>query len=252
MKIRGYAPGAPCWADVSAADPVAAQNFYRKLFGWRTTQTPGYSLFRLGSRPVAGMAPLADRNTSAAWLVYVTVSDVDICAKVVDAAGGRVLMEPVDMGDAGRTALFADPTGGVFAGWQPGAFRGAQASTEPGALCWFSLGSPDLPAARAFYSEVFGWRDQPDRSAPGGYEWRNGEDIVAGLLPARRGQPAGWTAYFMVKDCGAAVAEAVALGGRPVGATVDTALCRYTELADPGGARFAVVELAPEVRRALQ
>ena len=30
------------------------------------------------------------------------------------AAGGTVLMEPVDVGDAGRMAVFADPEGAAF------------------------------------------------------------------------------------------------------------------------------------------
>jgi hypothetical protein len=177
------------------------------------------------------------------------VADVDLAAKTVEAAGGQVLLDPVDMGDAGRTALFADPTGGVFAGWQPGAFRGAAVSTEPGALCWFGLTTPDPPVARAFYAELFGWRERPDESSPGGHEWLNGEDVVAGVLP---GATATWTAYLMVDDCTAAMARAAALGGRAVGAAVDTPLCRYAYLADHGGARFAVAELAPEVRRALR
>jgi predicted enzyme related to lactoylglutathione lyase len=248
MKIRGYAPGAPCWADVSTPDPATARRFYSHLFGWKTDDAGGYTVFRLGDNPVAGLAPTTDPGGPCAWLVYITVSDVDITAKVVDAAGGQVLLEPCEMGEAGRTALFADPTGGVFAGWQPGMFRGAQASTEPGALCWYGLTSPEPAATLAFYAEVFGWRERPDESSPGGYEWRNGEDVVAGVLPGPR---AGWTAHVMVADCVATVVRAEALGGRLLGQAVDTALCRYAYLADPGGARFAVAQLAPEVRRAL-
>jgi predicted enzyme related to lactoylglutathione lyase len=233
---------------VSTPDPVSAQRFYSALFGWRTGAVGGYTLFQLVDRPVAGLAPVGDPAGPCAWLVYFTVSDVDITAKVVDSAGGQVLLEPVEMGEAGRTALFADPTGGVFAGWQPGMFRGAEASTEPGALCWYGLTSPDPVAARAFYAEVFGWRDRPDESSPGGHEWLNGEDVVAGVLPGSR---AGWTPHVMVSDCAAAVSAAAQLGGMALGPAVDTPLCRYAYLADPGGARFAVAELAPEVRRAL-
>jgi predicted enzyme related to lactoylglutathione lyase len=233
---------------VSTLDPGATRRFYSRLFGWRTGTAGGYTVFQLGARPVAGLAPVTTASGPCAWLVYITVSDVDIAAKVVDAAGGQVLLEPVEMGDAGRTALFADPTGGVFAGWQPGAFRGAQASTEPGAVCWYGLTSPEPAAARAFYAEVFGWRERPDRSAPSGYEWLNGEDVVAGVQPGPR---AAWTAYVQVSDAAATVARAETLGGRSLGSPVDTALCRYAHLADPGGARFAVAQLAPEVRRAL-
>jgi hypothetical protein len=248
MRVRGYATGAPCWADVSTGDPGGAQAFYTDLFGWRASTAEGYSLFQLGDRPVAGLAPVADPGDPPAWLIYVTVADVEITAKHVEEAGGRVLMRPVDMGEAGRTALFVDPTGAVFAGWQPGIFRGANAFNEPGALCWYTLSSPDPATALAFYAEVFGWRSRPDDSSPGGFELINGEDSVAGLLP---GPTPGWTAYLMVDDCLAAVERAAELGGRCVRPAVDTPLYRYAHVSDPGGARFAVAQLAPEVRRAL-
>ncbi|KPC89553.1 glyoxalase, partial [Streptomyces sp. NRRL F-6602] len=34
-------PSAPCWADLSAADPRAAAAFYERLFGWELGGVPG-------------------------------------------------------------------------------------------------------------------------------------------------------------------------------------------------------------------
>lgn len=248
MRIRGYAPGTPCWADVSSAGPEVSQDFYADLFGWEPRASDGYTLFRLAGRTVAGLGPVGAPGDVPAWLMYITTADVELTAKAVDAAGGRVLLSPVGMGEAGRTALFADPAGAVFAAWQPGIFRGAEVFNEPGALCWYGLTTPDPAGARAFYREVFGWSDERDRSVPDGYEWLNGGDAVAGVLP---GDTAAWTAYVMVRDCVDTLTRAVELGGSRDGAPVDTALCRYAHVVDPGGARFAVMELAPEVRRAL-
>ena len=30
-----YAPGTPCWVDLTAGDQLAALDFYRDLFGWQ-------------------------------------------------------------------------------------------------------------------------------------------------------------------------------------------------------------------------
>jgi predicted enzyme related to lactoylglutathione lyase len=46
-------------------------------------------------------------------------------SKVLDA-GGKVLMEPFDVMDAGRMAVFADPEGAVFCVWQAKEHKGAQ------------------------------------------------------------------------------------------------------------------------------
>ena len=35
MRVRGYAEGVPCWAELESSDPGGAAAFYRELFGWR-------------------------------------------------------------------------------------------------------------------------------------------------------------------------------------------------------------------------
>src|SRR5260370_8988010 len=65
------------------------------------------------------MAPEAP----TAWSVYISTDDADALAKKVEAAGGKVLAPPFDVGDQGRMATFADPSGGGFSASQP---RGAK------------------------------------------------------------------------------------------------------------------------------
>lgn len=50
-----YAPGTPCWIDLSVPDQRAALDFYRDLFGWQgepgPPETGGYAVCTLrGSR----------------------------------------------------------------------------------------------------------------------------------------------------------------------------------------------------------
>ena len=66
-------------------------------------------------------------------------------------------MEPGDIGDSGRTAVFADAEGTTFHVWQAKEHRGAGIVNEPGSLNFNNLYTHDLDAARAFYGAVFGW-----------------------------------------------------------------------------------------------
>ena len=36
-----YPPGAPCWVDLSTAEPAASLSFYTGLFGWASYAAPG-------------------------------------------------------------------------------------------------------------------------------------------------------------------------------------------------------------------
>ena len=66
-------------------------------------------------------------------------------------------MEPFDVGDAGRMAVFADPEGATFCVWQAKQHRGARIVNEPGSLNFNDLNTRDLDGAKAFYGAVFGW-----------------------------------------------------------------------------------------------
>ena len=56
MRVRGYAPGTPCWAEVASPDPVAARAFYGGLFGWQFNDD-GH--FTHNGRAVAGKVAAA-------------------------------------------------------------------------------------------------------------------------------------------------------------------------------------------------
>lgn len=121
---------------------------------------------------------------------------------------GSVLIEPVDLGDAGRTAVVADPAGVPFALWRPATLRGARVVNEPGAWAMSMLATTDTEDAQRFYDEVFGW--QAD-DFEGFWLWRlpgfvGGEpqqpvprDVIGVMMPAE-GRPPGWDVNFWVDD----------------------------------------------------
>ncbi len=150
-----------------------------------------------------------------AWTTYVSVADADAAvAKAKEAGAAMVFVEPMDVMDVGRMAVFADPTGAVIAVWQPKAHKGAGIVGEPGTLCWNELASRDTAAASAFYRSVFGWdAASTDIGDMQYFEWKLGDNTVGGMMPMAAEVPAEvpsyWLAYFAVADCDAAVAKAI-------------------------------------------
>jgi uncharacterized protein len=275
-----YIPGVPCWIDSAQPDPEAAVAFYRELFGWELEdvmppESPQrYFIARIRGGDVAAIASQSEPS-AAAWNTYIWVADADETAAKVRAAGGSVLMEPADMEDAGRMAVFADPAGAVFSVWQPNRHRGAAVVNEHGSLNFNDLHTPDVAGAGAFYGAVFGWEllDVGGGSAWAlpGYgdflEARNPgmrenmakmgaperfEDVVASVRPISAGETPHWGVTFAVDDADAIAARAVELGGRVVAGPFDAPWVRMAVIADPQGATFTASKFVPENRALTQ
>jgi predicted enzyme related to lactoylglutathione lyase len=277
----GYIPGVPCAVDTSQPDPAAAVDFYAGLFGWEleNVMPPGspmkYFVARLRGRDVAAVASIPeDAPQMATWRTYFWVSSADETAAKVQAGGGSVIAEPVDVEpDAGRTAVFTDPEGAEFRVWQARQNRGAQLVNAPGSLNLNALQTRDVAGAKSFYGSLFGWgtlaldggpelwtldgfgdfleRDNPDlrkQMAEAGAPERF-EDVVASIRPIPDDQPdtpAHWTVIFAVADADATAARAAELGGQVVVPPTDAPWVRTTVIADPQGATFVASKFVPE------
>ena len=278
----GYIPGVPCWVDTSQPDPEAAAAFYGGLFGWAfenvmPPESEGkYLTARLRGGDVAAVGSIPDgAPPMAMWNTYVWVESADrTAAKVLDA-GGKVLTEPFDVGDAGRMAVFADPEGAVFCVWQANEHKGARIVNEAGSLNFNGLNTRDVEGAKSFYGSVFGWRtltlegglefwtspvygdhleelspglrkQMAEVNAPAGFE-----DVVAAVTPIPDDQPdvaAHWNVTFAVDDADATAAKATELGGTVLVAPFDAPWVRMTVIADPAGATFIASRFVPENR----
>jgi len=252
-KMTSYAPGTPSWADIGT-DVEGAKAFYGGLFGWQTQEagpaeeTGGYGFFLKDGQNVAGYGPQQNPGPPV-WSTYISVADADQTAKAVEAAGGTVVMAPMDVMTAGRMAVFQDPQGGFFSVWQPGEHIGAGLVNEPGAMCWNELNSRDLDGSKRFYSEVFGWDPLTHAEGPMPYtEWQLEGRSIGGamdmppVVPAE--VPTHWLVYFAVDDTDAAVKKTEELGGDVRAPAVDTPAGRIAVLGDPQGAVFAVIKMA--------
>lgn len=249
-----YVPGTPSWVDLSSPDPDASAAFYGALFGWEAfsagppEQTGGYRMFTLGGQQVAGLGPLPE-GQPAWWTTYVTVADADETVAKAQAVGGRVMLAPMDVLDAGRMAVLADPLGAVFAIWQPDQHHGAAVVNEPGALCWNELACRDIEQAKTFYGAVFGW--QGDTSTTEGMtytEWRLAGRTIGGMIEMNEQWPPEvpphWMVYFAVADCDATAARCTELGGKVSAPPTDIRPGRFAVLNDPHGVVFSVIQMA--------
>ena len=278
----GYIPGVPCWVDTSQPDPEAAVDFYSGLFGWEfedvmpPESAGAYFSARLGGRDVAAVGSMPEgAPPMARWNTYIWVESADETASRVRDAGGTTLMEPFDVMEAGRMAVFADPEGAVFCVWEAKRHKGAGVVNEAGTLNFNGLNTRDVEGAKAFYGSVFGWGTLPldagaemwtlpgygdhleqgnpdlrkhmaEAGAPAGFE-----DVVASIIPIGGDQPdvpAHWNVTFGVDDADAIAAKATELGGKVIVPPFDAPWVRMTVIADPAGATFIASKYVPENR----
>jgi uncharacterized protein len=244
-----YEPGTPSWVDLSTSDPTAAREFYGGLFGWEAVdagpveETGGYAMFTLRGKRVAGLGPLMDPNQPQVWSTYISTDDADAAVGRARDAGAQVIVEPMDVMDAGRMAFVAHPAGGFVGMWQPGNHIGAQLVNEPGSLSWNQLHTRDKEGAAAFYGAVFGWT-LGDFGGMG--VWNLGENGIGGIMDMPPGSPdelpAFWMTIFSVADADESVAKASELGGAVVSPPTDLeGIGRFALLTDPQGVYFGII-----------
>jgi uncharacterized protein len=246
----------PIWIDLGTTDPDASRAFYSKLFGWQIEVNPdpqygGYALAKSGGHDVAGIGPQMSPDAPSAWSIYIATDDADALAAKVEAAGGKIVAPPMQIGDQGKMVVFQDPSGAFLGAWQAQAMNGFHVGATNG-FGWAELNARGLDKDVPFYRSVFGWTA---RTAPMGEgmpdytEWQvNGESIGGGMemtadFPA--GMPSYWLVYFGVADVDAAFAKGVEAGGKAMVPPTDFPGGRFGILADPQGAAFGLLKMAP-------
>ena len=119
---------------------------------------------------------------------------------------------------------------------------------DPGRFCWVELSTSDGPAAKKFYTTLFGWSfvDNPMGDA-GVYTMlqKNGKDVGAlyQMGPEQKGIPPNWGSYVAVENANDAAAHAKELGATVMLEPFDVMEHgRMAVLQDPAGAVFSLWE----------
>jgi predicted enzyme related to lactoylglutathione lyase len=243
------------WIDVAVPDQEVGKKFYTDLFGWEAKDEPlpdgaSYTMFHKGGKLIAGLGT-TQQGMPPAWTSYVMVDSADEAISKVGGLGGRVLMPAMDVMDAGRMAILADPTGAVFGIWQSGAHKGADLLDQHGALTWMELATRGVDKALPFYTGLFGWEWKEQDMGGNMYHTAHlGESQTSGAMEMGPQWPAEvpphWDVYIQVDKLDSAVKKLKKLGGKVLTEQVVDVpgVGRLHMVADPGGATFYMMEPA--------
>ena len=250
----------PGWVDLSSTDAAGSREFYSKLFGWSVDiaedpQYGGYGMFKVNGKEVGGVGSVQNPQQPTAWTVYILVDSADDAAQRATQAGGQVIAPPFDVGDQGRMAIIADPSGAMVGVWQGGAHAGWEAYGITGAVCWTELTSRNFEAARKFYADVFGWEPtKSELTTPDMEYWtftlNDGEQSFAGgmatppQVPAE--VPSYWQPYFAVDNADETAKRATELGAHLLVEPADIPQTgRFAIIHDPQGGVFGILQPLP-------
>ena len=111
------------WMDLTVPDAERMKDFYKSVVGWSSSEVGmgDYNDYCVhpdaNSDPVAGLCHARGPNTGlpAAWLIYISVADLDASLATCKQLGGEVVTPVRDMGSYGRMAVIRDPAGAVCA-----------------------------------------------------------------------------------------------------------------------------------------
>ena len=260
MEITKHQPGMFSWTDLATPDADGSKKFYTELLELESTDIPMgneifYTMLSKGGKFSCALYAMPEEMKQmtggrAMWQTYFTVASADKTAARIKELGGADVQGPFDVSTSGRMAFAKDPTGAVFAIWQPKDMIGAQVFGEPGAPTWTELYTHDTEAAEQFYSGLFGWSANKTASADGGeyIEYKLDGQSAAGMMAIREEwgeMPAHWSIYFAVTDIDAALEKAMGLGAKTVTPMLELEhVGRFVYLQDPQGGHFTIIQFA--------
>jgi predicted enzyme related to lactoylglutathione lyase len=248
--LRPDQVGAFVWHDLVTTNPSGARLFYGSLFGWTFEEgdgiAPGYTIIRHEGQPIGGLVPRpageAGSNTTAQWITYVAVADVDKAATTVVRAGGRIFRGPLNARKDLRVAVVMDPQGAALGLASRGPALTEESPPPLHRWLWMEYVARDPEAALNFYGDVVGFTHLIHQTRETfTYYLLSTDRPRAGLFRSLWDRDtSAWLPYVRVADPAAAAERAVALGGRVVLPPAPTA--RNGSLAivlDPAGAPMA-------------
>lgn len=260
MEVTAHTPGMFSWADLASPDAAAARRFYSELLQVEVMDAAYdpdgiYTMLHKNGRTCFAVFQMPDEMSQAMggrafWQSYFTVESADESAARIQELGGALAQEPFDVAEAGRVLVGLDPTGAVFALWQPKNEIGAQVFAEPGALAWNELYTNDKDVSSRFYTGLFGWDVTTGPMADGTGEYTAfmlGGQPAAGMMEIQKEWgdfPPYWSIYFGVEDLDAGRARARSLGATEI--TPELAVPgvgRFIYLEDPQGAHLTIIEI---------
>ncbi|MGW7311783.1 VOC family protein [Streptomyces sp. NPDC054854] len=260
-----FQEGAPCWVDAMFTDVEGAKEFYADVLGWTfgesSSEYGNYTQAYSDGKAVAAVVPpMPGADAPSQWCLYFASPDAAATAEKIKAAGGELVMEPMQVGSFGTMLVAKEPSGAFFGVWQPGEHKGFEKMGEAGAYCWAEVFSRDVAKPDAFLPKVFPY--EAEQMETGDDPEMAGMDFKVFSLGAKSNPVLGRMAmgddfppevpsyiqvYFAVPDCDEAVAKTKKHGGKLHFGPMDSPFGRFAAVADPQGAAFAVIDVTTTV-----
>ena len=261
--------GAFIWYELMTPDADAAKTFYDAVIGWDIAPrdaSEGNMDYRMIRRSDGGTAggvlalsrEMLEGGARPAWYGYLHVADVDAAKQAFEAAGGTVHFDQT-MEGVGRMALVTDGQGAplyVMTPIPPEGDPNARSDVfdyeKAQHVRWNELSTTDQDGAIAFYTRLFGWRQDGAMPMPGMGDYKflyHGEGMIGAVMEKPPAMPqSNWMYSIGVDDIDRATA-AVADGGgvllegpHQIPGGEFSAVCT-----DPQGVTFGLV--GPRVKR---
>lgn len=111
-------PGGFCWTELWTREAAPLLAFYRGLFGYDVQDMDlgdgnTYHVLTQGPAMRGGLYAAAP-DVPTQWLPYVEVADCDGTLGKARERGASTMLEPHDVADVGRIAIFVDPQGAAL------------------------------------------------------------------------------------------------------------------------------------------
>lgn len=240
------------WFELLSDAAAEAARFYTEVVPWTVEAMPmpggDYSMIKAGDAGVGGFAPLPAPGVSPHWVSYLAVEDVDAAVAAVKKAGGKVLMDAIDVPGVGRMQPVKDPAGGAFFVFRGEGDGDDEAATGPGTFHWNELWTRDPAKTVTFYEKVFGFTHSEMEMPEGTYfVLEHGGVPRAGVMAAPDPRaPVQWVPYVEVADTDAATKRATRGGATLLGELADVPdVGRIGLIRDPFGGTLGLIKPAP-------
>jgi predicted enzyme related to lactoylglutathione lyase len=115
--------------EIPADDPEKLAEFYRKIFGWKIEQVPGYEGYwmiftvptddkGMPTEPGINGGMMKRQSPEHTPVNYITVESLDEYAKRIEENGGKIVVPKKEVKDMGYFACAIDPQGNQFCIWE--------------------------------------------------------------------------------------------------------------------------------------
>jgi uncharacterized protein len=123
--------GSVGWLDLTIDNADEVRDFYARVVGWVAAPLSmgEYNDYVMSmpetGKSAAGICHARGQNAGlpAAWLLYITVADLDASLRACEDAGGTVIAPTRNAGGSARYAVVRDPAGAAVALYDAGVPR---------------------------------------------------------------------------------------------------------------------------------